>query len=187
MIIDSNNLLLKTFWFLALLGSTLFMASNLAYSPAASQYWMWAGGVILGAYLTGFLGVLTYTVAHPWGVDQALRKMGTLEKFVDALAEPFPWANKAFWFTIFYYASLLIGWPLLHGALLCISVSLLATTVLCVLRNLHLIRAFLRLSIKGVMIESAVKDLMSHIMASEAEKECDKEGCSCKTPPEEES
>lgn len=187
MIIDSNNLILKAFWFLALLGITLFMATNLSYSPSALHYGLWAGGIILGGYLTGLLGVLTYTVAHSGGVDQALRKMGTLEKFVDALAEPFPWADKAFWFTGLYFISLLWNWPLLHGALLCISVSFLATTVICIIRNFHLIRAFLRLTIKGVLIESAIRELVSHIMSSEADKECDKEGCNCKIPPEEES
>ena len=139
----------------------------------------------LAAYLTGFLGVLSYMTARTRVVDDALGAQA-LTNFTNALAEPMQWSVWTVFLTVSYFACTMTVLPWLAAGVFVAAVSVTITTAFATLRNFHLIRMFLMTTLKAVMVQQGVKEtLMNQIQEriEQALEDHDCPGCQCELPP----
>ena len=116
--------------------------------------------VALGAYLTGFLGMMAYMVAQTKMVDEALGAAGMLEKFTQSLSEPISWANWSLGTTVLYHAMTGSGVPFVWASAFVISAAVIATTAFSILRNFHLLTLYLTTTMRAMLVQQTVKDMM---------------------------
>jgi hypothetical protein len=128
-------------------------------------------GLGLGAFLVSFLGHLTYFVGRNPVVEMMLEDSGALRTFLSTLDQPSRWGQAAILATLAYYASPLLGYQPLTGALLLLSLALSATTLVAIVRGLRLIRLFQTSALHGLALEAEVKDfILAQLEAQGAEE-----------------
>ena len=163
-IINLNSLATKVFWCLSLVASVALM---IRFDTPVLEAFMWFGGVLgaaVACYLISIIGVMVLSLTRNHYMNEALRKSEGLEALIASLFEPIKWANHLILASLIFYAATLVGIPLLVTATMAIAVAFFITAVFSVLCNLRLIVAFLRASMRGLVLESYIRGLAMDVL-----------------------
>lgn len=138
--------------------------------------------IAFAAYLTAFLGVMAYMTSKTRVIDEALEASGHLSQFTKSLTEPMQWANWSLGLTLAYYVSTNYPNPLVWATTFCLAVATVTTTAFSVFRNFHLLRMFLTTTLRAMVSQLQVKELImgqieDRIKQTAAQGGCDDPNC----------
>lgn len=182
--INLDQYLLRLFFVISLSIATLAMFRMGPEFPVFSvmKLGVTALSIAFTAYLTAFLGVMAYMTSRTRVLDEALEASGHLERFTRSLLEPMHWANWSLALTLTYYVSTNYPAPLVWAVIFSFAAATIATTAFSIFRNFHLLRMFLTTTMRAVVAQLQVKELVmgqikDRIDQIVAEGGCDDPNC----------
>ena len=165
--IDVDKYMLRILWVVTFIVSAAILNRYAPNWPSLPfiQFGLTSLATAIGTYLVAFMGTGGFLMAKNRDFDTALVDSDNTERFVHALTEPTLWGNLSLLTTALYFASTHWNYTPLVGAMEVLAISTTFTAALAVLRNLHMIKAFMAATVLKVVHDSEMKDMvMSHMV-----------------------